>query len=311
MKILILFFLFCYSFQNQLRPIIGILTQPSLQEIEPYGEQYIASSYVKFVESGGARAAPIKYNLEKTELDKLLNSVNGILFAGGDYRNLNPGTKYSETIEYIFDFVIDKNNKGIHLPLQGTCMGFEALCLAATKNHSVFSRVNMENISVPLDFIGGDPKKISKLFKNASYEIIDILKFKNVTLNNHVNCVEFDVFEKNSQLTTMFHPISINTGGLYNLTFVSTMEAWDYPITGTQWHPEKNVFEWNPNEDINHSKYAILITQFISNYFINESRKNNQSFPNQEEEEKALIYNYTPLYSASFIPDFEQVYVFN
>jgi gamma-glutamyl hydrolase len=45
-------------------------------------------------------------------------------------------------------------------------------------------------------------------------------------------------------------------------TFVSTIEHVKAPIWGVQWHPEKNMFEWNPNEVINHSKDAILAMQY-------------------------------------------------
>lgn len=43
------------------RPIVGILTQAGLEEDKfvPKDGTYIASSYIKFVESGGARVVPV------------------------------------------------------------------------------------------------------------------------------------------------------------------------------------------------------------------------------------------------------------
>jgi gamma-glutamyl hydrolase len=43
------------------RPIVGILTQAGLDEDKfvPKDGTYIASSYIKFVESGGARVVPV------------------------------------------------------------------------------------------------------------------------------------------------------------------------------------------------------------------------------------------------------------
>lgn len=43
------------------RPLVGILTQAGLEEDKfvPKDGSYIAASYVKFVESGGARVVPI------------------------------------------------------------------------------------------------------------------------------------------------------------------------------------------------------------------------------------------------------------
>ena len=43
-----------------------------------------------------------------------------------------------------------------------------------------------------------------------------------------------------------------------------------YPIYGTQWHPEKNAFEWAPDQAINHSDHAVLIAQRAANFFVNE-----------------------------------------
>ena len=39
-----------------------------------------------------------------------------------------------------------------------------------------------------------------------------------------------------------------------------------YPIYGTQWHPEKNVFEWTTKEGINHSAHAVMIAQRAANF---------------------------------------------
>jgi hypothetical protein len=46
------------------RPIIGILTQAGLEEdtFVPANGSYIAASYVKFVEGGGARVVPILHD---------------------------------------------------------------------------------------------------------------------------------------------------------------------------------------------------------------------------------------------------------
>lgn len=42
--------------------------------------------------------------------------------------------------------------------------------------------------------------------------------------------------------------------------YISTMESKKYPYTATQWHPEKNAFEWGDKLHIPHSKGAIDVT---------------------------------------------------
>lgn len=52
------------------RPIIGIITQPGMKEdtFIPKNHTYIAASYVKFVEGGGARAVPILQDTPKEQV---------------------------------------------------------------------------------------------------------------------------------------------------------------------------------------------------------------------------------------------------
>ena len=42
--------------------------------------------------------------------------------------------------------------------------------------------------------------------------------------------------------------------------YISTMESKRYPYTATQWHPEKNAFEWGDKLHIPHSRGAIEVT---------------------------------------------------
>jgi gamma-glutamyl hydrolase len=71
------------------------------------------------------------------------------------------------------------------------------------------------------------------------------------------------------------------------------MEGRKYPFYSMQWHPEKSSFEWNPQKAIPHFSASIEISQYISNFFVNEAR-----FASRKEERAALIYNHNPTYIA-------------
>lgn len=45
--------------------------------------------------------------------------------------------------------------------------------------------------------------------------------------------------------------------------------AFDYPIYGTQWHPEKNAFEWR-RPYVPHSPSAVRISFYVAQFFVNE-----------------------------------------
>lgn len=48
--------------------------------------------------------------------------------------------------------------------------------------------------------------------------------------------------------------------------------AYDFPIYGTQWHPEKNAFEWT-RPYIPHSISAVKTTFYMAQFFVNEGMK--------------------------------------
>lgn len=74
---------------------------------------------------------------------------------------------------------------------------------------------------------------------------------------------------------------------------MSTLEAFDYPITATQWHPERPQFEWRTGMNINHSADAVSAMQYVANFFVSDARRNNQSFDaNPDLLERYSVYSY-------------------
>ena len=94
----------------------------------------------------------------------------------------------------------------------------------------------------------------------------------------------------------------------------SSLEHKRYPIYSTQWHPEKNQFEWvvcHGVGHINHDFDAIQVGQYFGNFLGNEARKNGLHFANKTEEADALIYNYSQykLYTGR-TRGYEEIYKF-
>ena len=53
---------------------------------------------------------------------------------------------------------------------------------------------------------------------------------------------EFDVYTKYPKIASFFKRTAHSFNGI-NQTFVASVEAYDYPVYGVQYHPEKNQFE--------------------------------------------------------------------
>ncbi|KAM5172480.1 gamma-glutamyl hydrolase-like [Mantella aurantiaca] len=289
---------------NNERPIIGIITQEVSDEIFfQYGKTYIADSYVKFLESAGCRVVPIRLNLSEDEYLGLFHSINGVLLPGGAVGLLT--SNFSRTAGIFYKLSIEAASSGVYFPIWGTCMGFQILT-ALTAGENLLSYTLAENISLPLNLT--DDISSSRMFRHAPPKLLRVVTTENITANFHHFGITPEVFFANKKLSTFYRILSTNRD-MNGVEFISTIEARDHPIYGVQWHPEVNRFQWNTDYDYPHSENAIWLSQYMANFFVNEARKNLNHFPNAKEEESALIYNWSPIYTGN-ISGYEMVYFF-
>ncbi|XP_018572929.1 gamma-glutamyl hydrolase isoform X2 [Anoplophora glabripennis] len=288
-------------------PIIGILSQETYLVAKYFSEEhdsYIAASYVKFLESSGARVIPVWIGQNKDYYRRVVNYTNGILFpGGGTYFNESGG--YGEAAQTIYSLAVEANNKGRYYPVWGTCLGMQVLGFVAA-GEDIRVDCSLKNKAIPLDFVEGFEN--SRLFKKAPEDIISILNKYNVTFNYHSYCLTREVLERNGILSD-WKILSTNKDE-YDFEFISSMESTQYPIYGVQFHPEKNQFEFGKKQ-IPHDDEAVKISHYFSDFFVDECRKSPGKFPNEAMEKEAFIYNYSPKYTGRANGSFEQIYVFD
>lgn len=311
--LLILITLFGCAFSGinslNLRPIIGILAQPTSESTSKDSNKnsYIAASYVKYLESSGARVVPIPYDIPKDELRELLFSINGVLFPGGGTNLAN--TPYLQLQRDITEFSIERFRQNDYFPIWATCLGFEAIVIVTSKTgySLMYNHFDSWNISMELN-VEKDSKN-SRLLNAMSSELYEAIQKEPLTMNNHVSGFRTEDFNKDELLSKFWKILSKNKDRK-GIEFISTIESIDFPLYATQWHPEKNSFEWTIREGINHSPNAILVTQYFSNFFVQEARKSNHRFQSEVAENKALIYNFNPEFVYLSGSDFQQSYYF-
>lgn len=132
------------------RPVIGILTQPTNVDksynLSDYGNAYLVASYVRWVESAGARAVPVPWSASEAELQEIFQSTNGILFPGGGTSLSGhggpEGVAYKAAGATLFELAKAANDAGTAYPIWGTCLGFEEVMELSVNSTAVLRRTS-------------------------------------------------------------------------------------------------------------------------------------------------------------------------
>ena len=267
------------------RPVIAVVSQPYDEEDASKGS-FIAAYYATFLESAGARVVPLVYDQPDAALQRLLGAVNGVLFTGGGL-SLAAGTRYFQTAEKIFAAATKLwDTQREPLPLWGTCMGFQLLCiLASGGNHSVLVEHAFDSIDVAWPLVFTAAADTSFLFadvpasaRGAAQDVRDAAARLNVTFNWHHDGVEPAAWDANDALAQRLAVLTTNTDR-QGRPFVSTVEGrGGRPLYGTQWHPERPGFCWGAGEHAPHTEEAIAVGNWMARRFVARARESSHSF---------------------------------
>ncbi|XP_034441866.1 gamma-glutamyl hydrolase-like isoform X1 [Hippoglossus hippoglossus] len=272
------------------RPIIGVLADETRKDEQATrGYSYIPACYVKYLEAAGARVVPVRLNLPEEEYTKIFNSINGLLLPGGVSNLLT--SPNSRTSGIFYNLALRANDASDYFPILGTCQGFQQLTVLTAKEH-LLTRTDTKAVALPLNFT--PMAHSSRLFQSFPKDVLRSLTEENITPHFHKWSLSSEAFNGNPRLNNFYKALSTNHDGKQE--FISTIEAYQYPFYGLQWHPEKTPFEWIDKPGMIHSAAAIRASFYTSSFFVSEARKSSHRFPSQEEEESALIYNFCPVF---------------
>mmetsp|Transcript_13410 Transcript_13410/g.36867 ORF Transcript_13410/g.36867 Transcript_13410/m.36867 type:complete len:400 (-) Transcript_13410:154-1353(-) len=283
------------------RPIVGILTQPlhALVDYNVAFTSYIAASYVEFAESAGLRVVPVHFDASEDDLRTLFSQINGLIFPGGG-ANIQQvhGNKFRASAQFLFELALEANDEGDRFPIYGICLGFELLMVMAARTDSVlcFDCFASNGLPLPLDITAA--ARTSSMFAQVTPALWTALTTENITENSHHDGVTPDEFINNRHLRDFFTVLSTNRDRK-GKRFVSTVESRIYPITGTQWHPEKNNFEWGKVGRLGYSAFphsppAVLLSQLMADQFALKAIESGHRFADDAVKEAVLIYNDEP-----------------
>jgi gamma-glutamyl hydrolase len=218
---------------------VGIVSQPLSSDP---GLSYIAASYVKFVEMAGGRAVPLKFGDATSEIDTLMDGINGVLWPGGGADITDPTSKYYQFASYIWKKAIEKNDNGIHFPQWGTCLGFEFIhVMASGPNFDILEcDYDSEDLPLPLNFTSTDAREEGTLLKTMSDILYHKINTQSITQNEHKCAVPTSAYDNATSKINQFFLVKATNNDRNGKPFVSLVEGKKYPVYGMQAHPEKD-----------------------------------------------------------------------
>ena len=203
--------------------MIGIIALPKRND---KGSVY-PKNYVDWIESSGADAIVIPYDLPKRQLMHCLTQLDGIIWTGGgiessDYSHKQYST-YMKSLVACFETAKSYNDTGRYYPIFGICLGFEILVLFSKKidvNHA-FDHMK-PHFRESRDCIVHKDSRIRDWFLPLEK------KMAVLPCATHHHKFGFDI-----------KPIRGITIVSTDKDFVNMIEYKKYPFYGVQFHPER------------------------------------------------------------------------
>ena len=268
---------------------IGIMTAPWLTNTDSHVTSYMASSYVKWLESAGALVIPIEFDLPKPKILGFLRQINGIVLIGGGIDNTKTHSheqflQYQDAVHFVLNYSIYQNNIKNYYPVWCTCMSFELAAIFLTEN-----RILKHQTSVSKKFLEREGQIGSSVLKwtNKKSKIRKIFTKKEISEMSKTD----SIFQAHAlsitlrsklckKLEKIANIVAVNNsvkghGGKGGIKYISIYELKKYPIYGVQFHPEKPPFEYvNDGMRVPKTDIAITISTKLAKFFTDECKKN-------------------------------------
>lgn len=286
-------------------PIIGILSQPADRLfVDRSDSSYILASYVKWIEAAGARVLPVVYDWPQAKLEEVLSQLNGMLFPGG--RSLiddptGPTQFFASRSFWAMQHLLKRG-----IPIWGTCLGFEQAILypplfLGNGTAVQRDRLDAHDLLLRLDLADDATVADSVLWSALSPAARTVLTTRNVTAHMHSYGFSKAAFHSHPFLDSFWRVVATNVDRL-GVEFISIVEARQHAFFATQFHPEKNQFEYYERYDSDnfrlehdhHSAAAYGAMGEMAQFFVMQCRSRTwaENYMDEQLYRQLAVYNY-------------------
>lgn len=199
--------------------------------------------------------------MSDSELNKILDKVNGIYIPGSFDNIYNADRSLTDASKYIFrifDYVRKYNQEtGQNIPILGICFGLHAFVAYYCEIEKVKSKdcvdyfyIDRESLSLnPSSWLENNYDK--SLFSLLPEDKFNNMKNKKIFYNWHLYSILLSSYNK-SRMDKYFNLLTTSSGSAVKTSnkdakntdeFISALQHKTFPWYGLQFHPEKPMFE--------------------------------------------------------------------
>jgi len=275
-------------------PTIGIISTPDPDN--SHRSQIKATNHEYLLAGGPVNVIPIPWDIESSKLNRILESLNGLFLIGGeanlweeDSEGHRRFSAFQKRMNYIVNYVLQKNKDGVYYPLWAICEGFEAASIALTKDVHLLDNYEQEGEYKKLYFTPQAKKSI--LFQYFSEDDFKFLEENPAMYYKHN-------YGLNTSVPTLHPSLSSNewivtaTGKDENgKAVLSAMESLYYPFYMHLFHPERALHDALYESVFSNASHVISTATKLSRSFLTEASKNRNKFSNDDLLRALLIEN--------------------
>lgn len=255
----------------------------------------VEGSYVDWVQSAGAEAVLLPFDIELDIFRHILDNVQAVLLPGGDAQLLDQDgewTAYQDRLKFVLDYAKRKNDQGQYYPVIGTCLGLESIVLSETGPQLIpilqggfTDRGVAHSIQSNSEAI-----KKTRLWSKFVPNIIEKVLSGENFFYYHAYGLTPEVFKAQKPLAGSYSLIgtSKDTAGH---EFIASIEHSKYPIIAFQFHPEANLYNRVPGpvSYLDRSASTVAFSHSVIMTVLAGCRANAQQYANIPDYVKRLM----------------------
>ena len=212
------------------------------------------------MQAAGARIVPIIREESEESILKKVSMLDGIFYPGGN-------GDYGAPAQLVWDELIKQNDAGHFYPAWGTCLGYETFGLLTATDPDTLWNTDSEihHVSLPIEFTMDTSE--SSMFCQLEDGMVSDFQTGNYTYNSHKYSLDPKKLETDAKFGD-FWTVTSTSKDFKGTTFIASMEAKNYPIMGTQFHPEKATQIWYEGVGINHTWQSTKMNRYFADLFV-------------------------------------------